>query len=71
MQLYAEMGLWEEAVDLALEGGDADLEVARGLADRAEEEDLRLRKKLLLKIARFVVQDKKDIKSCVTITPFL
>jgi hypothetical protein len=69
VQLYAEMGLWEEAVDLALEGGDADLEVARGLADRAEEEDLRLRKKLLLKIARFVVQDKKDIKSCVILPP--
>lgn len=63
VQLYAEMGLWEEAVDLALGGGDADLEIARGLADRAEEEDVRLRKKLLLKIAKFVVQNKKDIKS--------
>jgi len=61
--LYAEMGLWENSVDLALEKGD--LELAKVNADKAEEEDVRLRKKLWLKIAKYVVQDKKDIKSCV------
>lgn len=72
VQLYAEMGLWEEAVDLALQASDGeevDLELAKSLADRAEEEDLSLRKKLLLKIARFVVRDKKDIKSYVVLLP--
>lgn len=59
--LYAEMGLWENSVDLALEKGD--LELAKANADRAEEEDERLKKKLWLKIAKYVVQDKKDIKS--------
>ena len=50
-------------MDLALEKGD--LELAKINADMPEE-DLQLRKKLWLKIARYVVQDKKDIKSCVT-----
>jgi vacuolar protein sorting-associated protein 18 len=61
--LYAEMGLWENSVDLALQKGDLDL--AKHNADRAEEEDVRLKKKLWLKIAKYVVQDKKDIKSYV------
>lgn len=64
VNLYAEMGLWENSVDLALEKGD--LELAKLNADKAEEEDVRLRKKLWLKIAKYVVQDKKDIKSYVT-----
>ncbi|PVF97591.1 hypothetical protein CPB86DRAFT_815453 [Serendipita vermifera] len=61
--LYAEMGLWENSVDLALQKGD--LELAKLNADRAEEEDVRLKKKLWLKIAKYVVQDKKDIKSAM------
>ncbi|KAG8815007.1 hypothetical protein FRC17_000900 [Serendipita sp. 399] len=63
ISLYAEMGLWENSVDLALEIGD--LELAKANADKAEEEDLRLKKKLWLKIAKYVVQDKKDIKSAM------
>jgi hypothetical protein len=59
--IYARMGLWERAVDLALERGD--LELARIHAD-APEDDRELRKKLWLKIARYVVQDKQDIKAC-------
>jgi len=59
--LYAEMGLWENSVDLALQKGD--LELAKVNADKAEEEDVRLKKKLWLKIAKYVVQDKKDIRS--------
>ncbi|KAG8753387.1 hypothetical protein FRC14_006087 [Serendipita sp. 396] len=63
ISLYAEMGLWENSVDLALEIGD--LELAKANADKAEVEDVRLKKKLWLKIARYVVQDKKDIKSAM------
>jgi hypothetical protein len=53
------MGLWENSVDLALQKGD--LELAKINADKPEEDEP-LRKKLWLKIARYVVQDKKDIK---------
>lgn len=56
------MGLWENSVDMALEKGD--LELAKMNADMPEE-DKALRKKLWLKIARYVVQDKKDIKTYV------
>lgn len=57
--IYSKMGLWENSVDLALEKGD--LELAKTNADMPED-DQQLRKKLWLKIAKYVVQDKKDIK---------
>lgn len=60
VHIYSEMGLWENSVDLALEKGD--LQLAKINADKPED-DQPLRKKLWLKIARYVVQDKKDIKS--------
>jgi hypothetical protein len=60
VHIYSKMGLWENSVDLALEKGD--LELAKINADMPED-DRQLRKKLWLKIARYVVQDKKDIKS--------
>jgi hypothetical protein len=53
------MGLYESSVDLALEKGD--LELARINADAPEDDDM-LRKKLWLKIAKYVVQEQKDIK---------
>ncbi|KAN0135735.1 Pep3/Vps18/deep orange family domain containing protein [Lactarius tabidus] len=59
VHIYSQMGLWESSVDLALEKGD--LELAKLNADKPED-DPHLRKKLWLKIAKFVVQDKKDIK---------
>jgi len=62
VHIYSKMGLWENSVDLALEKGD--LELAKINADMPED-DHSLRKKLWLKIARYVVQDKKDIKSYV------
>jgi hypothetical protein len=62
VHIYSKMGLWENSVDLALEKGDLDL--AKINADMVED-DQQLRKKLWLKIARYVVQDKKDIKSYV------
>lgn len=62
VHIYSKMGLWENSVDLALEKGD--LELAKINADMPED-DPPLRKKLWLKIARYVVQDKKDIKTYV------
>uniref|UniRef100_A0A8H7Y799 Pep3/Vps18/deep orange domain-containing protein n=1 Tax=Psilocybe cubensis TaxID=181762 RepID=A0A8H7Y799_PSICU len=62
VHIYSKMGLWENSVDLALEKGD--LELAKINADMPED-DPSLRKKLWLKIARYVVQDKKDIKSAM------
>ncbi|KAI6153732.1 Pep3/Vps18/deep orange family-domain-containing protein [Pisolithus tinctorius] len=62
VHIYAKMELYENSVDLALQKGD--LELAKVNADMPES-DLPLRKKLWLKIARYVVQDKKDIKSAM------
>jgi vacuolar protein sorting-associated protein 18 len=62
VHIYAKMGLWENSVDLALEKGD--LELAKINADMPDD-DQPLRKKLWLKIARYVVEEKKDIKTCV------
>ena len=62
VHIYSKMGLWESSVDLALEKGD--LELAKGCADKVGgEEEEGMRKKLWLKIAKWVVQDKKDIKT--------
>jgi vacuolar protein sorting-associated protein 18 len=60
VHIYGKMGLWENSVDLALEMGD--LELAKINADMPED-DVQLRKKLWLKIARYVVQEKGDIKT--------
>ncbi|KZT55917.1 hypothetical protein CALCODRAFT_497967 [Calocera cornea HHB12733] len=60
--IYSQMGLYENAVELALERGD--VELARINADKPEEDE-RLRKKLWLKIAKYVVQDKKDIRTAM------
>lgn len=60
VHIYSKMGLWENSVDLALEKGD--LELAKINADMPED-DQQLRKKLWLKIAKYVVQDKQDIKA--------
>ncbi|KAL6310046.1 Pep3/Vps18/deep orange family-domain-containing protein [Sparassis latifolia] len=59
VHIYSKMGLFENSVDLALEKGD--LELAKINADMPEDDD-QLRKKLWLKIAKYVVQDKQDIK---------
>lgn len=60
--IYSRMGLYESSVALALEKGD--LELAMLNADKPEEDDV-LRKKLWLKIAKYVVQEKGDIKSAM------
>lgn len=62
VHIYSKMGLYESSVDLALEKDD--LELAKINADMPEDDD-QLRKKLWLKIAKYVVQDKQDIKMYV------
>jgi len=52
------MGLYDEAVDLALQ---FDTDLAKQNADKPENNE-ELKKKLWLKIARHVVEDEKDIK---------
>ncbi|WAQ83477.1 hypothetical protein PtA15_3A848 [Puccinia triticina] len=60
--IYSKMGLYESSVDLALRTGD--LELAKINAEKAEDDRL-LRKKLWLKIAAYVVEDQKDIKTAM------
>ncbi|KAJ3332896.1 hypothetical protein HDU76_012696 [Blyttiomyces sp. JEL0837] len=62
MYIYSAMGLYEQAVDLALK--HQDLDMARINADKPIDDDI-LRKKLWLKIARYVVEDRKDIKQAM------
>lgn len=65
VHIYSKMGLFENSVDLALEKND--LELARINADMPED-DVPLRKKLWLKIAKYVVQEKQDIKTSVFVS---
>eukprot|EP01087_Luapelamoeba_hula_P008479 TRINITY_DN2114_c0_g1_i4.p1 TRINITY_DN2114_c0_g1~~TRINITY_DN2114_c0_g1_i4.p1 ORF type:complete len:616 (+),score=130.46 TRINITY_DN2114_c0_g1_i4:1191-3038(+) len=58
--IYSAMGLYEEAVDLALK---VDLELAKINADKPNDDELR--KKLWLRIARQVVEEEKDIKKAM------
>nr|XP_006811890.1 PREDICTED: vacuolar protein sorting-associated protein 18 homolog [Saccoglossus kowalevskii] len=58
VHIYTTMGLYEEAVDLALK---VDVDLAKLNADRPEDDE-ELRKKLWLRIARHVVEEEKDIK---------
>ncbi|KAI7880339.1 hypothetical protein K492DRAFT_76552 [Lichtheimia hyalospora FSU 10163] len=62
VHIYSQMGLYEEAVNLALKYHD--LELARINADKPEDDDA-LRKKLWLSIAKHVVHEKKDIKTAM------
>ncbi|KAG8181524.1 hypothetical protein JTE90_014254 [Oedothorax gibbosus] len=58
VHIYTTMGLYEEAVDLALK---VDIDLGKQNACRPEDND-DLRKKLWLKIAKHVVKEKNDIK---------
>ncbi|KAJ3071653.1 hypothetical protein HK102_006394 [Quaeritorhiza haematococci] len=60
--IYSAMGLYEQAVELALKHND--LELAQINADKPEDDDA-LRKKLWLRIARHVVEEKKDIRQAM------
>lgn len=59
VHIYSLMKLFEEAVDLAL---DVDVELAKQQAEKPEERDDELKKKLWLRIARHVVEKEKDVK---------
>jgi hypothetical protein len=55
------MKLYEQAVDLALKSDD--VELAKINADRPDDDQGHLKKKLWLKIAKHIVLNKKDIKA--------
>ncbi|XP_076366787.1 vacuolar protein sorting-associated protein 18 dor isoform X3 [Tachypleus tridentatus] len=61
VHIYTTMGLYEEAVDLALK---FDVQLAKRNADRPEDNE-ELRKKLWLKIAKHVVKEENDIKKAM------
>ena len=60
--IYSKMGLYESSVDLALAKDNLDL--ARLNANKPEDDD-DLRRRLWLKIAKHVIQNRKDIKRSV------
>ncbi|XP_043930132.1 vacuolar protein sorting-associated protein 18 homolog isoform X2 [Protopterus annectens] len=63
VHIYRIMGLYEEAVDLALQ---VDVDLAKSCTSIPEvEEDVELQKKLWLKVARHVVQEEKDVKKAM------
>ncbi|XP_031550189.1 vacuolar protein sorting-associated protein 18 homolog [Actinia tenebrosa] len=62
VHIYSTMGLYEEAVDLALK---VDVELAKLHAEKPAEEDEVLRKKLWLRIARHVVEEDRDVKKAM------
>ncbi|KAI9301302.1 Pep3/Vps18/deep orange family-domain-containing protein [Cunninghamella echinulata] len=62
VHIYSQMGLYEEAVNLALKNNDIELAVIN--ADKPEDDD-ELRKKLWLTIAKQVVSENKDIKTAM------
>lgn len=61
VHIYTTMGLYEEAVDLALK---VDVELAKKNADKPEDDE-ELKKKLWLRIARHVVEEEKDIRKAM------
>lgn len=61
IHLYTLMGLYEEAVTLALQ---VDLELAKKVAN-VPEEDIQMKKKLWLKVAKHVVKEKNDIQQAM------
>ncbi len=61
IHIYGCMKLYEQAVDLALKSDD--VELAKINADRPDDDQGHLKKKLWLKIAKHIVLNKKDIKA--------
>ncbi len=64
VRIYSLMGLHADAVDLALGGSDPDVEAACKAAEQADVDDLQ-RKKIWLKIAKYVVETQRDIKAAI------
>ncbi|KAJ1026321.1 hypothetical protein NDA16_002408 [Ustilago loliicola] len=63
VRIYAKMGLFESAVELAIRQGE--IELACSCADMAETMDRDLRKKLWLRVAKKVVRTSADIKAAM------
>ncbi|KAF6767215.1 Clathrin, heavy chain/VPS, 7-fold repeat [Kalmanozyma brasiliensis GHG001] len=63
VRIYAKMGLYESAVELAIREGE--IELACSCADMAESMDRDLRKKLWLRVAKEVVRTSADMKSAM------
>ncbi|XP_046860460.1 vacuolar protein sorting-associated protein 18 homolog [Xenia sp. Carnegie-2017] len=63
VHIYSTMGLYEEAVDLALM---FDADMAKFQASKPEEDEA-LQKKLWLRIARHVVEKKEDVKTAMQV----
>ncbi|KAK3096988.1 hypothetical protein FSP39_005437 [Pinctada imbricata] len=59
VHIYSLMELYEEAVDLAIH---VDVELAKEMADKPEDDNDDLKKKLWLRIARHVVEKERDVK---------
>lgn len=59
VRILSKMRLYEEAVDMAINSRNIDL--AKQIADMPGENDLEMRKKLWLRIARHVVEEDKNI----------
>ncbi|KAJ3227511.1 Vacuolar protein sorting-associated protein 18 like protein [Clydaea vesicula] len=62
INIYGSLNMFEQAVDLSLKLND--LELARIYADKPDDNES-LSKRLWLKIARYVVEDRKDIKKAM------
>jgi hypothetical protein len=65
IQICSKMGMWESAVEQALKLGD--IEAAKANADGPDEEEIFLRKRLWLQIAKHVIGETHDLKKCVFI----
>ncbi|XP_071479921.1 vacuolar protein sorting-associated protein 18 homolog [Diadema antillarum] len=63
VHIYTTMGLYEEAVDLAIK---VDVELAKQSAEKPDDDEV-LRRKLWLRIAKHVVSEQNDIKKAMAV----
>jgi len=66
VRLYGSMGLYEDAVDLALSMGE--IKLARECADKPEDDDSK--KKLWLRIAKHVIEKEQNVKNAIEFLSF-
>ncbi|KAJ8042892.1 Vacuolar protein sorting-associated protein 18-like [Holothuria leucospilota] len=64
VHIYTTMELYEEAVDLALQ---VDVDLAKRCAEKPDEDDEGMKKKLWLQIAKHVVKEQSDIQKAMEI----
>eukprot|EP00744_Colponema_vietnamica_P014027 GILI01019658.1.p1 GENE.GILI01019658.1~~GILI01019658.1.p1 ORF type:complete len:1004 (-),score=186.70 GILI01019658.1:136-3078(-) len=65
VHLYGRIGMFEEAVDLSLTSND--LTLAKRFANGPDESEVELRKRLWLRIAKYVLQEDKDVSKALSI----